>query len=82
MVAAHLGGAASRWIRRRRTEEACAALDATNYDAMVLDLGLPDGDGLDVLARAQLLTKGQLPTLIVTARDAVGERVRGLDSRR
>jgi two-component system response regulator QseB len=63
-----------------KAEEACAALDATNYDALVLDLGLPDGDGLDVLARAQLLTKGQLPTLIVTARDAVGDRVRGLDS--
>ena len=63
-----------------RTDEACAALDATTYDAMVLDLGLPDGDGFSVLTKAQLLTKGQLPTLIVTARDAVGDRVRGLDA--
>ena len=63
-----------------RADEACEALETINYDAMVLDLGLPDGDGFSVLAKAQVLTKGQLPTLIVTARDAVGDRVRGLDA--
>jgi DNA-binding response OmpR family regulator len=63
-----------------REEDACEALDAVNYDVMVLDLGLPDGDGFSVLARARNLNAGQLPTLIVTARDAVGDRVRGLDA--
>lgn len=63
-----------------RAEDACEALDAVNYDVMVLDLGLPDGDGFSVLAKARNLNAGQLPTLIVTARDAVGDRVRGLDA--
>ncbi|UCE32305.1 MAG: response regulator [Burkholderiales bacterium] len=55
-----------------------AALDEP-YDIVLLDLGLPDGSGLEVLTeiRARRL---QVPVLIVTARDAVGERIRGLDA--
>jgi DNA-binding response OmpR family regulator len=50
-----------------------------NPDAVVLDLNLPGRDGLEVLRalRAQGFRK---PVLILTARDAVGERVKGLDS--
>ncbi|MFO0579747.1 MAG: response regulator transcription factor [Polyangia bacterium] len=57
---------------------ALAALRAHRYDACVLDLGLPSGDGLAVLqaARAEQIAT---PILILTARDAVTERVRGLD---
>ena len=46
------------------------------YDAAILDLGLPDGDGLDVLAawRAQ---KSRLPVLILTARDRFANLVAG-----
>lgn len=49
------------------------------YDAMVLDLGLPDQDGLDFLAdvRAQGMT---LPVLILTTRIAVDDRVSGLNA--
>ena len=48
------------------------------YDLLLLDLGLPDGDGLDLCRR--LRGQGRsLPILIVTARDAPEERVRGLD---
>jgi two-component system, OmpR family, response regulator QseB len=80
LVAAHLERRGFAVDTASRADEACAALDATAYDAMVLDLGLPDDDGFSVLTRARLLTKGQLPTLIVTARDAVSDRVRGLDA--
>jgi two-component system response regulator QseB len=63
-------------------EDGAAALSAVEtqpYDLMLLDLGLPKRDGLDVL-RA-LRTKGRaLPVLIVTARDAVSDRVKGLDA--
>lgn len=49
------------------------------YAAAVLDLGLPGKDGLEVLAavRAQAI---KTPVLILTARDAVPDRIRGLDS--
>ena len=62
--------------------DALAALDSASYDAMVLDLGLPDMDGMDVLRvlRARDASRGaMLPTLILTARDAVGHRVTGLN---
>lgn len=57
---------------------ALAALRAHRYDACVLDLNLPSGDGLAVLqaARAERITT---PVLVLTARDAIADRVRGLD---
>ena len=59
--------------------DAEAALELINYDAAVLDLGLPDGDGFAVLAVARRLGK-TLPILILTARDAVEDRVGGLNA--
>jgi len=55
------------------------ALSDIPYDAAILDLGLPDGDGLEVLksVRAQGL---QIPILVLTARDAINDRVSGLDA--
>jgi two-component system OmpR family response regulator len=54
------------------------ALAAENFDALVLDLGLPDQDGYQVVRhlRRQAQT---LPVLILTARDAIEDRVQGLD---
>ncbi len=50
----------------------------TAYDAVVLDLGLPDIDGVEVCRR--LRERGRwAPILVLTARDAVGDRIRGLD---
>jgi len=60
-------------------EDADAALSSITYDTVVLDLGLPDGDGLDLLKRAR--QRGQtLPVLVLTARDGVEDRVRGLNA--
>jgi two-component system OmpR family response regulator/two-component system response regulator QseB len=64
------------WVK-----DGIAAVDAAcvePYAAMVLDLSLPRLDGIEVLAR--LRRRGaRLPVLILTARDALGDRVRGLD---
>lgn len=59
--------------------DAVAAIELFNYDAAVLDLALPDGDGLDVLSTVRRKGKA-LPILILTARDAVEDRVTGLDA--
>jgi two-component system, OmpR family, response regulator MprA len=59
-------------------EAALEASDAFNPDLVVLDLGLPKVDGMDV-ARA-LRERGDVPILILTARDAVDARVEGLDA--
>lgn len=56
-----------------------AALAASEFDVAVLDLGLPDGDGMDLLARWR--RRGvAMPLLVLTARDAVSDRVRGLQT--
>ncbi len=48
-------------------------------DAVVLDIGLPDIDGLEVCARARRLGN-RVPILMLTARDAVSDRIDGLDA--
>jgi two-component system OmpR family response regulator len=48
------------------------------YDAIILDLMLPDMDGFEVCARLRRARRWS-PLLMLTARDAVGDRVRGLD---
>jgi DNA-binding response OmpR family regulator len=56
-----------------------AMLQAATFDVMVLDLGLPDEDGLKLLQR--LRQQGEsLPVLVLTARDAVTDRVDGLQA--
>jgi two-component system OmpR family response regulator len=58
--------------------DALHILSVENFDALVLDLGLPDGDGYDVVRYLRKHGKA-LPVLILTARDAVEDRVQGLD---
>jgi two-component system OmpR family response regulator len=58
-------------------EEAEAAVRATRYDLVLLDLRLPDGDGLSLL-RGLRDRASTMPVLIVTARDRIMERVEGL----
>ena len=65
-----------------RLVENCAgardALAASPYDAIVLDLGLPDGDGLQLL-REWRASGFNEPVLILSARDAVKDRIHGLN---
>lgn len=77
----HLGliqeGYAVDWVKNGPSAE--SALAAESYGLMLLDLGLPGKDGLEVLRG--LRSRGdRLPVLILTARDAVADRVAGLDS--
>jgi two-component system OmpR family response regulator/two-component system response regulator QseB len=70
-------------------QSAWTALSVEPFDAVLLDLGLPDGDGHELLARlrrqpapragASSLPRPDLPVLIMTARDGVSDRVAGLD---
>ena len=55
------------------------ALRSQQYDLVLLDLGLPRQDGLEVL-KALRQRKDATPVLIVTARDAVADRIKGLDA--
>lgn len=57
---------------------ALATLAAQHYDALLLDLGLPGVDGLEVL-RAVRAKADPVPILIITARDGLDDRIRGLD---
>ncbi len=60
-------------------KRALDALAVTNYDLVVLDLGLPDLDGFEV-CRALRAKGDRTPVLVLTARNAVNDRVRGLDA--
>src|ERR1700750_1093169 len=57
--------------------EAQAAVATTRYAAMVLDLGLPDGDGLAILREIRQ-REDPLPVLVLTARGGLQDRVSGL----
>ncbi len=70
-------GYAADWVRD--ASAATLALESRVHDIALLDLGLPDCDGLDVL-KALRQAGRQLPVVIVTARDALSERVAGLDA--
>jgi two-component system response regulator TctD len=59
--------------------DAQTVLRSATYAAVILDLGLPDGDGLSIL-RALRARKDTTPVLILTARSGIHERVMGLDS--
>jgi len=69
------GGYAADWVRTRDT--AVEALATGAYAAVALDLNLPDGSGLDVLKH--LRRTSTLPVVIMTARDALSDRIEGLD---
>ena len=62
----------------RNCEEASNELCETEFDLVVLDLGLPDGDGIELL-REWRASRFETPVLILSARDAVEDRVSGLN---
>jgi two-component system OmpR family response regulator len=81
----HLGAAVQEHVRQaghavdwfQRLGDADAAVRSVSYDALLLDLHLPDGKGLDFL-RALRRRQDGLPVVILTARDMVSDRIEGL----
>jgi two-component system, OmpR family, response regulator len=65
------------WVRDGAMAD--TALHSETYDLVLLDLGLPKRDGLEVL-RSLRARHSTVPVLVATARDAVGDRVAGLDA--
>jgi two-component system OmpR family response regulator/two-component system response regulator QseB len=70
-------GFAADWVRDGIAAD--LALRTASHAAVVLDLGLPRMEGLEVLRRMRA-AGNKTPVLVLTARDAVEERIRGLDS--
>ncbi|MBN8412989.1 response regulator transcription factor [Halomonas denitrificans] len=75
-VALEREGYAVDWFTQG--SQALRAMACEPFSVMVLDLGLPDCDGVDLLRRLRLTSS--LPVLILTARDAIEDRIQGLDA--
>ncbi|MBG6075282.1 response regulator transcription factor [Polaromonas sp. CG_9.11] len=67
---------AADWVRNGQT--ALTTLGCQHYDVVLLDLGLPGQDGQEVLSRIRA-GSNPVPLLIITARDGLDDRLRGLD---
>ncbi|SOE71280.1 two component transcriptional regulator, winged helix family [Burkholderia sp. D7] len=67
---------AADWVKNGQI--ALTTLSCQHYDLVLLDLGLPGKDGLDVLTSIRA-RDNPIPLLIITARDGLDERLRGLD---
>lgn len=67
---------AADWVED--VESAKIALLATDYEMLVLDIGLPDGSGFEILRRLRE-KNNDMPVLILTAYDDISYRVKGLD---
>ena len=65
------------WVRTAKDAEHSIACQ--QYDLILLDLGLPGGDGMTLL-RDLRSTRNPLPVVIMTARDSVNDRIQGLDA--
>lgn len=65
------------WVQDGNAAE--TAIDGGNYDMVLLDIGLPKKSGLDVL-KSLRQRRISLPVMLLTARDAIGDRVAGLDA--
>jgi len=76
-VGLRLSGFAVDWVRDGNAAD--QALQSETFDLLVLDLGLPRLSGMEVLKRARGRAQ-TVPILILTARDALGDKVAGLDA--
>jgi DNA-binding response OmpR family regulator len=65
-------------VWRRRVAEAHDAISESTFDLIILDLGLPDGDGLELLREWRSVNFTE-PVLILSARDSVDDRIEGLN---
>jgi len=67
------------WVSDGMAAVRALETEADGLDAMILDLGLPGQDGLTVL-RELRRSRSDLPVLVLTARDTVDDRIKGLDT--
>lgn len=72
-----LDGYAVDWVEDKESAE--TALAANHYELLILDIGLPDGSGLDVLKKLRD-HNNNVPALVLTAYDEVAYKVKGLDA--
>jgi len=79
LVAANLAKAGFLVDRAGSLDEARHILDIAGYGLVLLDRGLPDGDGVKLLPVIRTLQPGT-PVIVLTARDELDEKVRGLDA--
>lgn len=79
LVSGNLSRAGFAVDTAKSLDEAGAAVKSMNYEAILLDLRLPDGDGL-VLLKSLRNRGDKTPVIVLTARDAVADRVRGLNA--
>ena len=70
-------GIACDWVER--IDQAWVALQGQTYSAVLIDRGLPDGDGLSLVSRLRKAGE-HVPCLLLTARDALHDRVEGLET--
>ncbi|WP_088329084.1 response regulator transcription factor [Lacimicrobium sp. SS2-24] len=81
-----LAGALQQGLRRegfavdhlKSGKQALLAIETASADLVILDLGLPDMDGIEVLKRARQ-QKNAIPILVLTARDSTSDKIAGLD---
>jgi DNA-binding response OmpR family regulator len=76
-IALESEGIGVEWVKSGSAAE--SMLNANTYEAMLLDLGLPEKDGIDVLRNLRARDNA-MPVLVITARDTVQQRVLGLNA--
>ncbi|MDE2512659.1 MAG: response regulator transcription factor [Alphaproteobacteria bacterium] len=80
MIADHLVEQGFAVEATAHANDALAAVEGIEYDAIILDLGLPDLDGMEFLRRLRGGSRTDTPVLILTARDSLEDRVSGLNA--
>ncbi|HKR18996.1 MAG TPA: response regulator transcription factor [Stellaceae bacterium] len=80
MIADHLVEQGFAVEAMSHVNDALAAVDSIAYDAIILDLGLPDIDGMEFLRRLRGGSRTETPVVILTARDSLEDRINGLNA--
>lgn len=80
MIADHLDGCGFTVDAFATADEGRTAFSLATYDVLLLDLGLPDGDGLDLIGTVAARTDISLPIIVISARGALSSRIEGLNA--